>query len=135
MLALASIGPLIELTIGPKRFLRFYLFCGVLGGILVAFLDPSVTPVVGASGAIFGVLVAFAIYFPHQKLMFFFLPPIESRWIVIGLGLISAVLVVIQALSIDIGSVGMLSHFGHLAGMLSAVLYFYLERFMPILKK
>ncbi|MFN0201108.1 MAG: rhomboid family intramembrane serine protease, partial [Bacteroidia bacterium] len=47
MLALISFGSRMELVFGAKRFLQFYLFCGVLGGVFITFLDPSPIPVVG----------------------------------------------------------------------------------------
>ena len=133
MLALASIGPLIEMVLRSQRFLKFYLFCGVAGGLMVAFLDPANAPVVGASGAISGVLVAFAIYFPKQKLSFFFLPGIESRYLVTGIGVISALLVFLDWVGVNLGAAGMLSHFGHLSGMLAALLFFYAGRYIPFL--
>lgn len=135
MLALASIGPLIEMVLHAKRFLKFYLFCGVVGGMMIAFLDPSNGPVVGASGAISGVLVAFAIYFPRQKLSFFFLPGIESRYLVTGIGVLSAVLVFLNWVGVDLGAAGMLSHFGHLSGMLAALLFFYAAKYIPFLNQ
>ncbi len=135
MMALASIGPIIEMVLKGKRFLKFYLFCGVFGGLMVAFLDPSTTPVVGASGAIFGVLVAFAIYFPREKLSFFFMPGIQARYLVTGVGVISALLVFLRVVGLDLGAVGSLSHFGHLSGMLAALLFFYAGKYIPFLDK
>lgn len=130
MFVLFSFGPILETVMGPKRFLAFYLFCGVLGGILIALLDPSVMPVVGASGAIFGVMVAFAMYFPKQKLNIMFIPiGFEARKFIPAIGVISLVFVVLDYFGVDAG--GGISHFGHLAGMVAAVLFFYLEKFMP----
>lgn len=130
MFVLFSFGPILEMVMGAKRFLAFYLFCGVVGGILLALLDPSIAPVVGASGAIFGVMVAFAMYFPKQKLNIMFIPiGFEARKLVPALGAISLVFVVLQYFGVDAG--GSISHFGHLAGMVAAVLFFYGEKFMP----
>ena len=131
MMVLASFGPILETIMGPKRFLAFYLFCGVMGGVLISLLDPSLAPVVGASGAIFGVMVAFAMYFPKQKLSIMFLPfGFEARWFVPAIGIMSAVFVILQYLGIDAG--GPISHFGHLAGMISAILFFYIEKYLPL---
>lgn len=133
MLVLASLGPITESVLGSKRFLRFYLFCGVFSGLTLAFLDPSPVPVVGASTAVSGVLVAFALLFPRQKLQFFLIPiGFEARWFVLGLGILSAVLTVAQLVSPGAG--GMVSHFGHLMGMIGAILYFYLEKVVPALQ-
>lgn len=130
MFVLASFGPIVEMVIGSQRFLRFYLFCGVVGGIMIALLDPSPTPVVGASGAIFGVMVAFAMFFPREKLQIMFIPiGFEARKFIPAIGIISAVLVVLQYFGINVG--GSISHFGHLAGMVAAGLYFYVEKNLP----
>lgn len=130
MFVLFSFGPILETVMGAKRFLAFYLFCGVVGGILVAVLDPSIIPVVGASGAIFGVMVAFAMYFPKQKLNIMFIPiGFEARKFIPAIGVISLVFVVLDYFGVDAG--GGISHFGHLAGMIAAVLFFYGEKFMP----
>lgn len=128
MWALANFGSIIEMVLGAKRFLEFYLFCGVLGGIFCAFLDPSPIPIVGASGAIFGVMVAFAIYFPQHKLTFLMPFPItfEARTWIIILGVMSAFFVVSGYLHLPSESWGgNISHFGHLAGMVSALIFFY----------
>ncbi|RMG25594.1 MAG: rhomboid family intramembrane serine protease [Bacteroidetes bacterium] len=130
MLALFFIGPMTEMVLGSKRFLKFYLFCGVVGGILIAFLDPNNAPVVGASGAVMGVLVAFAIFFPRQKLYFMFIPiGIEARWLVTGIGVLSAIFVYLDWIGAD--SIGSISHFGHLAGMIAALMFFYLGKAFP----
>jgi membrane associated rhomboid family serine protease len=132
MLVLASLGPITESVLGPKRFLRFYLFCGIFAGLALAFLDPSMAPVVGASTAVSGILVAFALFFPKQKLQLFLIPiGFEARWFVLGLGILSAVMTVVQLVNPSMG--GNVSHFGHLMGMIGAIVYFYLERLVPAL--
>jgi len=117
MLALVSLGTHVEHVFGSRRFLEFYLFCGIIGGIFITVLDPSPNPVLGASGAISGVIVAFAIFFPKEKLSVFFMPPVESKWVAIGIGVISLLFVLFS-------SSGSISHFGHLSGMLAALIYF-----------
>lgn len=126
MMALVSLGTGVEYVFGSRRFLEFYLFCGVVGGLIIAFFDPSPSPVLGASGAISGVIVAFAFFFPNEKLSVFFLPPIESRWVAIAIGVISLLLVVFQ-----VG--GQISHFGHLAGMIAALMYFGIYKLKALL--
>lgn len=130
MLALFFLGPILEMVLGARRFLRFYLFCGVFAGIMLALFDPSPGPVVGASTAVSGVLVAFALMFPRQKLYIMFLPiGFEARWFALGIGILSLVLSV--SAYFDPGTGGNISHFGHLMGMIGAVVYFYVERFLP----
>jgi membrane associated rhomboid family serine protease len=119
MLALTSLGPPVEYVLGGRRFLEFYLFSGVVGAFLCAVFDPSPIPVLGASGAISGVMLAFGLLYPNQKLMLMFIPyPIPARSFVIGFAGISLLLLVA-----DIG--GNISHFGHLAGMAAALIYLY----------
>ena len=132
MLALASLGPPTEMVLRSKRFLRFYLFCGIVSGIALAFFDPSASPVLGASGAIFGVLTAFAIFYPTQRLSLFFLPPVEARKLVGIIAAVSFGLMLLQLTGRNIGFAGRLSHFGHLTGMGAAYLYFYAEKYLPI---
>lgn len=129
-IGLIVLGPMTERVLGPKRFLRFYLFCGVVGALLVTLFDPSQVPVVGASGAIMGVATAFAFYFPTERLSFLFIPiSFTARQFIIGLTAISAIFVLLDLTGNDIG--GNISHFGHLCGTVAAVLYFQIERFLP----
>lgn len=134
MLMFASLGPIVEMVMGSKRFLEFYLFCGIVGGILVTLFDPSPIPVVGASGALFGVLVAFALYFPREKLSFFFIGAFEAKKFVIGVVVISAALVIADVVAAGSGlSVsGGISHFGHLAGAAAGYLYFKVRKYLPV---
>jgi membrane associated rhomboid family serine protease len=133
LMALGSIGPMVEYQLGSMRFLKFYLFTGLFGGILIALLDPTPNPVLGASVAVFGVLVAFAMIYPRNKLGMFFLPIfIEARYLVAGLGVLSLVFV-IQDFTGGSGG-GNISHFGHLAGMVAAILFFFLEKHVPFFR-
>jgi membrane associated rhomboid family serine protease len=130
MLALASVGPMVEVALGSKKFLSFYLFAGLVAGVLVALLDPSTIPVVGASGAIFGVFVGFALYYPNQKLSFYFIA-MPSRIFVAVVGGVSLLLVVLNYLGSDIA--GGISHFGHLAGIVAALIWFFIVPHLPFL--
>lgn len=127
MWVLISFGSIIESVLGAKRFLAFYLFCGIVGSVLTTLFDPSPIPVVGASGAIFGVMTAFAIFFPHQRITFFMPFPItmKSRIWMYVIGGMSGLLVLLDALAIAPSITGGISHFGHLAGMVSAIIFFY----------
>ena len=118
MLALYFIGPIVEMVWGPKRFLTYYLLCGVGGfalHMLVLLLTNSDAGIVGASGAISGVLVAFAYLFPNQILSMVF-PPIEMRakyfvLLVFGIDLV---------LGVSGRGTGV-AHFGHLGGALAGL--------------
>lgn len=81
MYALWMFGSVLEKVWGPKRFLIFYLVCGLAAGVSQLFLSDA--PAVGASGAVMGLLAAFAYLFPNTE--FFILPipfPIKAKYIV-----------------------------------------------------
>ncbi len=94
MLMLYFFGPAIEAAWGEKEFLKFYFFTGIGAGLcswLAAF--NSFIPVVGASGAIFGLLVAYAIMFPQTVILLLFIFPMKIRPAVIllaGINLLGA---------------------------------------------
>jgi membrane associated rhomboid family serine protease len=126
MYMLYSFGPLVEYAMGSQRFLKFYLFAGFVGGIFLAFLDPSSVPVVGASGALSGVFVAFAYLYPNERLIIFPIPiPIRARNFALGLATVSVLLIIFMP------NTGGVSHFGHVAGMFAAVIFYKIERFLP----
>lgn len=112
MVALWSLGSAVEPVMGRGEFLRMYLFVGIGAGVILAFLDPSPAPVLGASTSVSGVLMAFAYFFPRSQLLIFPVPiPITARWLVIGFATVSLVLFLWEPV------MGGISHFGHLAGL------------------
>ena len=88
MIGLYFFGTMLERTFGSRRFLIFYLVCGMTGGIVypvlvgIGLLGPL--PMVGASGAIFGVIVAAAVLYPKTRVLLFFVLPV-SLGVVAGL--------------------------------------------------
>lgn len=135
MFFLYSIGTMVEMVIGPKRFLEYYLFCALVSGLLTALFDPGIVPVVGASGALLGVFVAFAVYYPHVRMLRLLYPAgVEARKVALGIGVISAFLIVLKELR-GFDPLGGISHFGHLTGMVAGVGYFYLSSLLNKLKK
>lgn len=114
MLTLWMFGTALESVWGTRRFLQYYFFCGVGAGLCVVVLNAMFgsmnTRTIGASGAIYGLLLAFGILFPRSIIYFFGLFPIEARWYVLIMGAI----VFLSALGDSGGSV---SHFAHLGGM------------------
>lgn len=134
MFALVMFGPAIERVMGERRFLQFYLFCGLLAGIFVAFLDPTPNPVVGASGALFGMMLAFAMYYPNAQLLLFFVVPMKAITLTWLLGIGSAVLFLLDWAGSDLGSMGNISHFGHLSGMIAALVFFYVRPHVSFLR-
>ena len=87
MLGLFILGPLIERALGGYRFLKLYLQCGLGAGlftVILGWLFPATfgQPVVGASGALFGLVAALSIIMPREKMLLFFVAPIEARWLI-----------------------------------------------------
>jgi membrane associated rhomboid family serine protease len=115
MLALWMFGPELEERWGTRRFLSFYALCGVGAGLFSMFyLFSPVTrflPVIGASGAVLGLLTAYACYFPDRQVLLFFVLPIRVWMLVAGY----AVLSLVFALSQRGGVVAHLIHFGGIA--------------------
>ncbi len=115
MLALFMFGAPLEQTWGEKRFLIYYLVCVAGAGVcqlLVGTMIVDPAPVLGASGGVFGLLLAFGMLFPNQRVMLLFPPiPMKARTFVIVIGLTE---LVFGATSWQPG----IAHFAHLGGML-----------------
>lgn len=124
MYGLLFIGTAVESTVGSKRFLTEYLVYGIGAGIIIAFLDPSPVPVLGASTAISGLMVSFAMRFPDTRLMIFPIPiPVKAIYLVGIVAAISAILIIAEITTGDSSIGGNISHFGHFAGMAVAFIY------------
>ena len=80
------LGRFIEPEMGAARFLRFFLFCGVAAGLFTVLVSPrSAIPVIGASGAVYGLLAAFAFYYPDMKVYLYFIFPLTARQLALAL--------------------------------------------------
>ncbi len=123
MFILWMFGRQLESLWGEKPFLRYYLICGIGAGIAnYLFTMGSLAITIGASGAIFGILVAFAVIYPEQLITVFILifplPPMKAKHVV----LIFAGLELLFGVS---GTMPGIAHFAHLGG--AAVGYIYLK--------
>jgi membrane associated rhomboid family serine protease len=130
MLALWMFGTELERTWGSRFFTRYYLFTGVGAAattLLVSLLSNDVyySLTVGASGAIYGLLLAWAMYFPHRTIYFYFLFPIPARVFVMIVGAIAL-------LSSFGGTGGGVAHATHLGGLVVGYLYLTFLRARPI---
>jgi rhomboid-like protein len=86
MFALWMFGSILENYWGAKRFLQFYMMCGLLAGVAQLLLQGDYGYAIGASGAIMGVMAGFAYLFPNTELYIFFIPiPIKAKYVVGGL--------------------------------------------------
>lgn len=109
MLALFFFGPRIEGRLGGKDFLWLYFLGGLGGAFLSIFFAPN-NPIVGASGAVYGVLLAFAMYWPNERIYLWMILPVPA-W------LLASVMVVGSMWSGFSGAAGNTAHFAHLGGL------------------
>ena len=115
MLALYFFGPRVEERIGSLRFIMLYAISGISGAILSTVLAPNAA-VIGASGAVFGVMLAFAMFWPHAQIYIMAILPIEARlavFLMVGLSLWSGLH----------GSRTGVADFAHLGGFVGGWLY------------
>ena len=113
MFALWMFGYVLENFWGSRRFLVYYLVCGIGAGVC-NLLVPGWGLTVGASGAVYGILLAFGMMFPNERIYFYFLIPIKAKWFVIGF----AARELLEGLFYADG----IAHFAHLGGMLFGLL-------------
>ena len=87
MLWLWWMGRPVEEAIGSRNFLTVYFGAGLAGALIdvIVSITGNPVPVIGASGAVYGIMVAFAMLYPKTPIMLFLLPPIEARYVVGGL--------------------------------------------------
>lgn len=129
MFALISFGPYVEEHFGKRKFLLFYLLCGLGAAFLHMLMIHSEAPMVGASGAIYGLMLVYAILYPNEKLFFFFIPiGIKAKYLIGGFFLLEVVLGFLSKCD----GVG---HFAHVGGGLTGLLLFFINRFLPKKRK
>ena len=111
MFVLWMFGSELERLWGKSHFLKFYFVTGVGSGLLtMLFSLQSITPIVGASGAVYGVLLAYGLTYPNRQIYLYGIIPIKSIWFVIGIGMI--------AFMSSFNNISQVSHITHLSGML-----------------
>lgn len=122
MIGLFFFGPRLEVRLGSRHFLGLYFTAGIVGALLhmaSAFAAGSsgpYVPMVGASGAVFGILLAFARFWPRDQILIWGILPVEARIFVIFLTVLSLV-------SGFGGAGGNIAHFAHLGGFAGGWLY------------
>ncbi len=137
MLILWYFGAEIELRMGSWRFIRFYFACGVGAGIFnyginIIFSDPLKLshPIIGASGAIFGILAAYAIFFGNRYFLVFFLFPMKAKYFVLIIAGIELIM------GVESNAHDNVAHFAHIGGMIVGALYVYYRYFKkPFFKR
>ena len=119
MFALYMFGGALEQVVGPRRFTAYYLvsvLAAAITQLVVMALAREIYPTVGASGGVFGLLLAYAIYFPHNRVYFLLVPfPIKARVFVF----------IYAAVELFLGVTGTqegVAHFAHLGGLIGGAL-------------
>ena len=121
-LLLWMLGRTLEPDMGPRKFLLYFLGCGAAAALLTAAWEPgSLRPVIGASGAVYGLLGAFAYLYPNAQVNFYFLFPMSARSMAILLGTIEFVMTLSHS-----GS--KISSVTHLGGLAAGLLWLWGER-------
>ena len=111
MFVLWMFGSELERFWGKTKFLRFYFITGVGSGLVTMLFDlQSTTPIVGASGAVYGVLLAYGLTYPNRTVYLYGIIPIKSIWFVLGIGFI--------AFMSSFDNMSQISHMTHLSGMI-----------------
>ena len=113
MFALWMFGLQVENLMGTKRFLTYYFVCIVGAGVIqlaAVYSSGGYAPTVGASGAVFGLLLAFGMFFPNQPIYLYFLFPIKAKWFVVIFGVLE---LVYGVSNVQPG----VANFAHLGGM------------------
>ena len=124
MIALWMFGMELENVWGAKKFLTYYLACGIgagLSNLLIAPLFTTAGPTVGASGAIYGVLIAFGMMFPTRPIFLYFLLPIQARYFVL-------MYIVLEVYAGVTGTSDGVAHFAHLGGAAVGFAYIMFDR-------
>jgi membrane associated rhomboid family serine protease len=138
MFAVWMFGAILERTMGAKRFLIYYLVTGI-GASIIHFLVmywqvyPALSylnyvSVIGASGAVFGILLAFGMMYPNAEIYIYFLVPLKAKWLVLIYG-------AIELLTGIFGSNDGVAHFAHLGGMLFGFFLLWFWGYFKIGKK
>ncbi len=120
MLTLFLFGTQLEHRVGGLDFLLLYFVCGIGAGLVTLGVNNATgigtIPVVGASGAIYGVLLAFAAFFPDTRMYIFGLLPLRAP---VAVGLFAAIAIVSQVFNLQTG----VANIAHLSGLVFAFLY------------
>ena len=109
MIGLFFFGPRLEARLGARGFLGLYFLSG-LGGAAFSFAFSYGSPVVGASAAVYGIIIGFAMYWPRELIYIYGIVPVQARWLAVAV-------VAISLYSGITGSDGGTAHFAHLGGL------------------
>ncbi|MBN1634416.1 MAG: rhomboid family intramembrane serine protease [Ignavibacteria bacterium] len=124
MFALWMFGVEIENLWGSKKFLIYYFLCGISAAVANLFIAPlfsTVGPTIGASGAVYGVLVAFAFLFPNRHIYLYFLLPIKAKYLIIFY-------MALEVIYVASNQATGIAHIAHLGGAVAGLIYLFSSR-------
>jgi membrane associated rhomboid family serine protease len=123
MLYLWMFGMELENAWGSKKFLIYYLTCGIGAGLTQLFLSPlfggAVAPTVGASGGVYGVLMAFALMFPNRPIYLYFFIPIPAKYLI-------GFMILIEFFSVSDQS--LTAHLAHIGGAVIGLIFYLVDK-------
>lgn len=123
MLYMWMFGTELENMWGSRKFLIYYLTCGFGAGLTQLFLAPifegAVGPTVGASGGIYGLLLAFAVFFPRRPIYLYFFIPIPAMYLI-------GFMILLELFSV--GDLSLTAHLAHIGGALIGLIYILVEK-------
>lgn len=125
MFAVFMFGAVLEHYWGAKKFLIYYFFTGIGAAVaqqLVWYLTGNAGITIGASGAVFGLLLAYGIMFPNERVYIYFAIPMKAKYFVLLYGLIELFLGVVSISGDNV------AHFAHLGGMIFGFLPLFMWR-------
>ena len=120
MLSLFFFGPRLESRLGGRSFLGLYFTSGIMGAVLSIPFTPY-APIIGASGAVYGVMLGYAMFWPRDQILIWGIVPVEARFLILAM----------TALSLFGGfspSSGGIAHFAHLGGFVGGYLFLLVMR-------
>ena len=115
MIGLFFFGPRVEARMGSPRFVQLYFVSGISGALLSFIFAPS-SAIIGASAAVFGVMLAYAMFWPRDRIYIWGILPVEARWLVV----FTTILALWSGIQ---GSRGGVADFAHLGGYVGAWIF------------
>ncbi len=116
MLGLFFFGPPVEERLGSREFIKYYTICGLIGGAVLALFFARNGLLIGASGAVYAVMLAFAFFWPNAPIYIWGIFPVKAKWLVIAFTAMSI-------LPMVTGRAGNVAHFAHLGGFAVGFIY------------
>jgi membrane associated rhomboid family serine protease len=116
MLGLFFFGPPVEERLGSKEFIRYYTICGLIGGAVLAFIFAPNSMLIGASGAMYAIMLAFAVFWPDMPIYIWGIFPVKAKWLIIAFAAASVLFMITP-------SGGNTAHWAHLGGFAVGFIY------------